>query len=252
MIHSIHLKEISKKSKDKYLLDNMEFLFDYYDGKVSKANDKKRLNKFLNSTGNECVEIYEDSTICCGVSVRPDEGFLLCPACGRQYNCLETNNAYIENVTPVYIRLNHFIKILNQLQGKETFTITHLSEIKEYIRKHRITQLDTPTVKNILRKMKLVSYYDHVSLVRKYLDLPVPVIEPELETKLISLFKQIECQYNNIIPDNRNNFFNYGFILSKLFTLLDRLEYIPYLQKLKGLDKIRESERLFKRIHLRM
>jgi len=249
MIHTIHEHEMTKKNKNKYLLDNIDFLFDYYKGDISTTSNKRDINKYLNSTENECLELTESNT-CCNIELRMDEGFLICPQCGKQTSCLEINNTFTEHITPVYVRLNHFQKILNQLQGKETFTIKHLPEIKEYIRTHRLEVLDTETIKTVLKKMKLVNYYDHVQCVRKYLDLTVPYIEPELEARLIHLFKQIETQYNVIIPDSRSNFFNYSFVLTKLFTLLNRKEYIPYLQKLKGADKIKMSEKLYRQITL--
>jgi hypothetical protein len=103
-------------------------------------------------------------------------------------------------------------------------------------------------VKTILKKMKLTTYYDHVQLVRRHLGLDVPLINSELETKLVFLFKQVDEQYPRIAPTDRNNFFNYNFILEKFFTLLNKKQYIQYLQQLKGTDKIRQSEILFKKL----
>jgi len=252
MIHNIHtdkMNKLNEKKKMDYMLSNVEFLHEYYNGNVSKNIDIERVNRYMYNTGNELKVITKDLR-CCKKEMRIDEGICICLFCGKQESRLESYTTYVENTVPVYIRLNHFNKILSQLQGNESFPITHLEEIKFYIKKHKINKLDTMAVKTILKKIKLFTYYDHVQLVRKHLGLDVPLIDSALETKLVFLFKQVDEQYPRIAPTDRNNFFNYNFILEKFFTLLNKKQYIQYLQQLKGADKIKQSEILFKKLTL--
>ena len=65
--------------------------------------------------------------------------------------------------------------------------------------------------------------------------------------RLCQLFHQVQQQYKN---NTKKNMLNYHFILSKLFIYLDRREYLPYLQTIKGEQKLKEAEIEFAKINL--
>ena len=243
MIHKIHE---NKQPSKHYLLNNIEFLFDYYDGNISK-NDSKTVNKYLLNTNHEPMMVTE-SNMCCGLHLRQDEGLLICSRCGIQRQALDTCiSSFVETIVPVYTRLAHFKKILQQLQGIETFTFKHKQCVSDYITKHRLKNIDTATMKQILKKLKLTDCYDHVQLIRKYFNQTVPFIDQELERQLIHLFKQVDEQYVSVAPNNKN-FLNYHFLLSKFFIMLNRKEFIPYLQNIKCQNKLSEANKLFSKI----
>jgi len=256
MIHTIHTNEMKKK-KDKmsYLLNNCNFLHDYYSDKkkvnnffdkVVSAPDRQRQRFMMNT--NNTPEIETESETCCGKLRKIDDGFLVCRICGIQKPFTEYSRTYEEQFVPIYSKLSHFKKIIRQLHGVENFKIHKLNEIKDYITKYKITDLSVDSIKNILKRLRFASYYDHVQLIRLHLDCLVIPIEPALEDELVRLFTCVENQYPLI--SNRNNFFNYNYLLNKFFIHLDRREFIPYLTTIKGTDKLSDLDKLFRLVQL--
>ena len=56
--------------------------------------------------------------------------------------------------------------------------------------------------------------------------LPPPIISPEVEEIIKSLFLQTQYPFNKYCPDDRKNFLTYGYTLYKLFELLELDEYL--------------------------
>lgn len=255
MIHTIHEKQMSKKNKMDYLLENSNFLHDYYSAKPKQNNffdktlsrEDKEKQRYLKSTGNH-IEIERQSETCCGRPRQLDEGFLYCVVCGIQSPYIEHTRTYDEHIVPVYSKLSHFRKIVRQLHGTENFKLIKLPEIKAHIDKYKITDLSVASIKHILKRLKLSTYYDHIQLIRLHLGCEIIPISPELEEELTRLFIKVENQYPALT--NRSNFFNYNYLLNKFFIHLNRPEYIPYLATIKGQDKINDSDRIFRKIKL--
>ena len=73
-------------------------------------------------------------------------------------------------------------------------------------------------------------------------------MSPELEEKLCNLFMEIQTPYAKFCPDNRVNFLNYYYTISKLCELLNKREFLPYFTMLKDRYKRIEQDIIWKKI----
>ena len=186
------------------------------------------------------------------------EGILVCN------NCSTTSQFLIENEKPsykeppkevcfyAYKRINHFREILAQFQAKETTQIPDevLNDIKNQIRKERITnkQLTNKKAKEILKKLGYNKYYEHIPFIKDKLGIKPPVMSPELEERLCSLFMDIQQPYAKYCPEDRVNFLNYYYTVYKLCELLEQREFLPFFPMLKDREKRIEQDEIWKKI----
>ena len=129
------------------------------------------------------------------------EGMLVCNKCSNSINYLIENEkpSYKEPPKEVcfyaYKRINHFREILAQFQAKETTQIPEevLQNIKNQIKKERIklSQITNKRAKEILKKLGYNKYYEHIPFIKDKLGIKPPVMSPELEERLCSLFMDI-------------------------------------------------------------
>ena len=288
------LREISKKiaslkkEKNKYLLDNSKYIFDYFEKKkeISEGSNKvKVLNSFFNK-GNKKEEIKEkndvmkyleninksefmninnyivSNDVCekCGGELIPIdfEGIRVCNKCGTQFSFLIEHEkpSYKDPPKEVcyysYKRINHFREILSQFQAKETTQIPPkvIEDIKNQIKKERISIYDLTTArsKEILKKLGYNKYYEHIPFIKDKLGIKPPIMMPELEDKLCNLFMEIEKHYSKHCPNDRVNFLNYYYVLFKLCELLNERSFLPYFPMLKDPVKKIEQDIIWKQI----
>lgn len=153
-----------------------------------------------------------------------------------------------------YKRINHFNEWLNQIQGKETTDIPE--EIYDSIllefKKQRISNMADLTnnkIRNILRKLGLHTYYEHVPHIKFRLNgIPVPYIPPELEERLRDMFYQIQVPFLRHAPLARKNFLSYSYVLHKFMQLLDKDEYLDSFPLLKSRDKLHVQDQIWQKI----
>jgi hypothetical protein len=82
-------------------------------------------------------------------------------------------------------------------------------------------------IKEILKKLKINKYYEHVPhIMNKLNGLPIPHFEQELEEKLRTMFKLIQPPFLKYAPANRKNFLSYSYSLHKMIQLLGKDEYL--------------------------
>lgn len=111
--------------------------------------------------------------------------------------------------------INHFNEWISQIQGKEQTDINPdiYDAILVEIKKQKITNMAdlTPVkVKEILKKLKINKYYEHIRhIINKLNGLPVPHFEPDLEEKLRTMFKLIQPPFLKHAPAERKNFLIY-------------------------------------------
>ena len=111
-----------------------------------------------------------------------EEGILICNnnACGKFVTYIidssKPNNKDPPNEVSytAYIRLNHFKEILSQFQAKETTQIPEevIDAIKARIKKERITdltQLNYDKMRELLRKLGLNKYFEHIQYINSLL-----------------------------------------------------------------------------------
>jgi len=187
-----------------------------------------------------------------------DEGIMVCNICSRSIPYLIENEkpSYKEPPKEVcfyaYKRINHFKEILAQFQGKETTQIPldvieniKLQIKKERIEIHQITNLKT---KEFLKKLGYNKYYEHIPFIKDKLGIKPPIMSPELEETLCSLFVELQAPYSKFCPDDRVNFLNYYYTAYKLCELLGEDKYLEHFPMLKDPEKRMEQDVIWKKI----
>ena len=186
------------------------------------------------------------------------EGIMVCNKCFRNtpYIFQKEKPSYKEPPQEVcfyaYKRINHFREILAQFQAKETTQISDeiIDKIKLQIAKERIelSQLTNAKTKSILKKLGYNKYYEHIPFIKDRLGIKPPVMTPDLEDKLCSLFLEIQRPYSRVCPDNRVNFLNYYYTIYKLCEMLGQDQFLPYFPMLKDREKRIEQDEIWKKI----
>ena len=187
-----------------------------------------------------------------------DEGQLICNVCFVNTPYLVENDkpSYKEPPKEVcfyaYKKINHMKEIIAQFQGKETTQILPevIEKIKQQIKKERINleQLTYIKTKEILKKLELSKYYEHIAFIKNKLGIPPPVLSPELEESLYNYFIEIQAPYAQSCPDYRINFLNYYYVLYKLLELLGEKKYLSDIPLLKDREKLIEQDEIWKKI----
>ena len=186
------------------------------------------------------------------------EGILVCNRCSAHVPMLIENEkpSYKEPPKEVcfyaYKRINHFREILAQFQAKETTQIPPevLDHIRRQIQKERIevSTITNRKAKEILKKLGYNKYYEHIPFIKDKLGVKPPIMSPELEETLCSLFMDIQGPYAKYCPENRVNFLNYYYTVYKLCELLDQRQFLPYFPMLKDMGKRIEQDAIWKKI----
>jgi hypothetical protein len=187
-----------------------------------------------------------------------EEGVLVCNACSKVIPYLIENEKSSYKDPPkevcfyAYRRINHFKEILAQFQGKETTLIPEhvIENIKFQIKKERITldELTYIKTKEILKKLELSKYYEHIPFIKDKLGIKPPIMSPDLEETLCKLFSDLQTPYSKFCPDDRVNFISYHYTLYKLCELLGETSYLTQLPRLKDDEKINEQDVIWKKI----
>jgi hypothetical protein len=212
-------------------------------------------------TNTQSVNIFKCNQCGIGEMIQLDyEGVLICnnSNCANQHIYLieHEKSSYKEPPKEVcfyaYKRINHFREILAQFQAKESTQIPDeiIENIQKQIKKERIN-LNTITnkkTKEILKKFGYNKYYEHIPFIKDKLGIKPPIMTPELEDKLCSLFMEIQRPYAKYCPDDRVNFLNYYYTIYKLCELLDEIKFLPYFPMLKDREKQIEQDDIWKKI----
>jgi hypothetical protein len=212
-------------------------------------------------TNTQTVNVFKCKECSIGEMIQLDyEGVLICnnSSCANQIIHLVENEKISYKEPPkevcfyAYKRINHFREILAQFQAKESTQIPDeiIDNIKKQIKKERIN-LNTITnkkTKEILKKFGYNKYYEHIPFIKDKLGIKPPIMTPDLEDKLCSLFMEIQRPYAKYCPDDRVNFLNYYYTIYKLCELLDETKFLPYFPMLKDREKQIEQDDIWKKI----
>ena len=184
----------------------------------------------------------------------------ICSKCGLTELFVGDNQTYDEeqnnNVVQYfpYCRENHFRECINQIQGQEITNVpeTVMEQLRYEFKKQRVTDLTKIThkkVRELLKKLKLSKYYEHVPHITYHISGTIQKSMPmELEDKLIQMFKMIQRPFEQFCPPERKNFLSYPYVLYKFCELLGHDEYLSLFQLLKSKDKLREHDIIWKNI----
>jgi hypothetical protein len=225
------------------------------------------LEKYMSMTMDNYIKEFneQEKELCpnCGSSNRvtiTTDSIICCNACNHiEYMLIEHEKPNYKDVAREcsyisYKRSNHLNEWVSQVQGKETTDIPEevYDKILFEIKKERITNMATLTrnkIRNILKKLKLTKYYEHVPhILHKLNGIPIPTFEPELEEKLKKMFDIIQPFFLKHMPKGRKNFLSYAYILFKFIQLLGRDEFLGNFKLLKNREKLHEQDQVWKKI----
>ena len=231
-----------------------------------EINTKNLVQKYLSNIDESFIDMnlyLKNMDICnvCNIGdMTPleDEGVLICNHCATHIPYLIENEkpSYKEPPKEVcfysYKKITHFKEIIAQFQGKETTQIPneHIEWIELQIKKECIemNELSYKKMKEILKKLGLNKYYEHIAFIKNKLGLSPPVFSQELEETLYNLFMEILVPYAHVCPDTRINFLNYHFVLYKLLELLDETHFLENIPMLKDRVKLIEHDNIWRQI----
>jgi len=237
-------------------------------GSVKKDEGRDEVNiiqQYLSNIDETFIDVsryIQDHDVCekCSGELIPisHEGVMVCNGCSTQKEFLVEHEkpSYKEPPKEVcfyaYKRINHFREILAQFQAKETTQIPPdvITNIKTQIRKERLSlsKLTNRKAKDILKKLGYNKYYEHIPFIKDKLGIKPPVMSPELEETLCSLFMDIQKPYAKHCPDDRVNFLNYYYVLYKMCELLGETQFLPFFPMLKDPVKRIEQDEIWKKI----
>ena len=188
------------------------------------------------------------------------EGIMVCPKCGTQEKILIDSDkpSYKEPPREIsyfaYKRINHFNEWLAQFQAKESTDIPKevYEKIKAEIKKEsyiNTSNLKISKVRDILKKLSLNKYYEHVPHIMNRLSgKPAPIITREVEEKLRMMFKEIQVPWMRHCPNKRSNFLSYSYVLYKCLQLLEMDEFLKHFSLLKSREKLAEQDKIWRLI----
>ena len=260
-------KNIANCSNKTTLLDTF-FKINTEENTSSEILNKERKNiqKYMTNVDESFLDINNfiiTTDVCTfcnkGEMIAVDyEGVMICNVCFNSVKYLVENEkpSYKEPPKEVcfyaYKRINHFREILAQFQAKESTQIPDeiIKNIKKQIKKERINMatITNKKAKEILKKFGYNKYYEHIPFIKDKLGIKPPIMTPDLEDKLCSLFMEIQRPYAKYCPDDRVNFLNYYYTIYKLCELLDETEFLPYFPMLKDREKQIEQDEIWKKI----
>lgn len=258
-------KDISSDNTKPKLLDNF-FGVNKEKNKQVLQKHNETVSTYFKSIDPQYLNIdayYYDNDVCehCekGELIPIEyEGIMVCNSCYRNtpYIYQKEKPSYKEPPQEVcfyaYKRINHFREILAQFQAKETTQISDdlIDRIKMQVQKERIPieELTNAKTKSILKKLGLNKYYEHIPFIKDRLGIKPPVMTPDLEDKLCSLFLEIQRPYSRVCPDNRVNFLNYYYTIYKLCEMLGQHQFLPFFPMLKDREKRIEQDEIWKKI----
>jgi hypothetical protein len=235
-----------------------------------KYNASKQMYKNYWKNVNEEKINTTDYVLLCDICIfcnegefiaQEDEGILICnnKSCGKFITHITDGNKPSNKEPPnevsytAYIRLNHFKEILAQFQAKETTQIPDevIEAIRNRIKKERITdklQLNYGKMREILRKLGLNKYFEHIQYINSIFGIKPPLMNQELHETLCVLFIEIQKPWAIHCPPNRTNFFNYTYTLYQLCVLLDQDQYLPFIPMMKDREKQLEQDMIWKEV----
>ena len=245
--------KIKTSNNDEEIIENND---KYHTSKYIYQNYWKNVNGEILNLTNYAVTMDICHYCNSGEFIHQEEdGILICnnSKCGKFVTHIVDGSKSFNKEPPneisytAYIRLNHFKEILSQFQAKETTQISPeiIHMIRARIKKERITdlsKLNYEIMRDILRKLGLNKYFEHIQYINSIFGVKPPVMSEALIETLCVLFIEIQPKFSIYCPANRTNLLSYSYILHQLCVLLDQKQYLPYITTLKDIEKQRQND----------
>jgi hypothetical protein len=186
-----------------------------------------------------------------------NEALLSCCECGFQEFILIDSEKPSYKDPPreisyfAYKKINHLNEWLAQFQAKETTEIPQeiFEQIQTELKKERILdtlKLKPSKLREILKKLKLSKYYEHVAHIMNRLNgIQAPVLSREVEDKLRFMFREIQPSFIKHCPKGRSNFLSYSYVLYKFCQLLELDDFLPCFPLLKSREKLYMQDKIW-------
>ena len=258
------LRELKDKPAEMY--DYMARCAPYLLEHETSKNKKDLFKKFMNDVEgcpdySEPVCLFSNCENCGSFDVFFDDysSDVICRECGTASFTLTGERSYKEEqesdqrVVYSYKRENHFNEWLAQFQAKEmtsvpdeVFELLRNEFKKQKLLKNEITH---PKVRDMLKKLKMSKYYEHVPYITSMLNgIVPPQMDQALEDKLRVMFHHIQEPFRRSKPDERKNFLSYSYILYKFCELLSEDKYLVCFPLLKSKEKLYKQDQIWKKI----
>lgn len=183
----------------------------------------------------------------------------ICKDCGCANYTFSGERSYKEEqeneqkIIYSYKRENHFNEWLAQFQAKE---VTNIPDeifvlLKNEFKKQKASksEITHARVRELLKKLKLNKYYEHVPYISSILNgIKPPRMTQALEEKLRIMFHHIQKPFTKHCPAERKNFLSYSYILYKFCELLSEDEFLVCFPLLKSKDKLYKQDLIWKNI----
>ena len=223
-----------------------------HDGASSDANNVNPVSSFARSACEYCGSHDR--------AVQLQEGYVFCNMCRTvEYIIVDHEKpSYKDPPKEVayfaYKRINHFNEWLNQVQGKETTEISEdvYDSILLEIKKQKLSNMAMLTrrkVKEILKKLRINKYYEHIPhIINRLNGMPSPHFPADLEDRLRYMFCQIQVPFLKHAPPARKNFLSYSYCLNKMMQLLEKDQYLDSFPLLKSREKLHQQDVIWQKI----
>jgi len=202
----------------------------------------------------ECPECGKNTTIV------PSDAIIFCEHCGWEDRVLvdvDLPGIKDQNKDTSYFnyrKINHFNEWLAQFQAKETTDIP--SEVYDKIilefrkeRRRNISNLKPTKLREILKRLGLNKYYEHIPhIINRLNGIPPPRLTPETEEKLREMFRAIQTPFMKHCPSWRKNFLSYSYVLNKFCRILGKTEFLASFTLLKSREKLYEMDKVWQKI----
>lgn len=185
----------------------------------------------------------------------------VCRECGAATQTLTQEMTYKEEqetsekvMSYSYKRENHFNEWISQFQAQETTSIPHevIEQLRTELKKIKIKKLTDIThakVRDLLKKLRLNKYYEHVPYISNILNgMQPPKMPQNLEERLRIMFKEIQEPFDKNCPQDRKNFLSYSYVLYKFCELLGEDQYLQCFPLLKSKEKLYQQDVIWKMI----
>ena len=187
---------------------------------------------------------------CKSNDIRYNGNYYICIICGLvkierikyQVPCFVNNVSFQCR----YKRIKYFKKILRSISGLMVCPVSN--NVINIVSKYKFNTIFElkKILKNLgLKKYYLSSYYIYKIIKNKNLI----NLDSNIIKKMVRMFQQIDSCFIELREEydkERQNYFQYHYIIRKLFRILNRNEFLKYLSLMKSKDKLQWSENFFK------
>lgn len=193
--------------------------------------------------------------------IMASEALLGCPQCSRTRPYIQATSSRIpygeevEFASFSYKRQNHFQEWLNAIQAKENTEVSPaiiqdvMTHMYERLDIRAVSQITQKSLRAALKQLGMRKQYDHtmqiyVSITGKR----PPRFSMFQEEQLRIMFEAIQGPFQKHRPPDRKNFLSYSYCLYKFCELLGYDHFLQYFMLLKGVEKLRKQDIIFKKI----